>query len=351
MVNLNLVKPLAITFIAAMLIVSLSLGFTQVQAQEPKIVKFEVDKTSVYMGYQGVEIKVYIYAPSRPTITTAKATLTAGLQITVDLSLVELQEATTVTVGNVTYSVKYIVLGRVMIPNAVYPGTATLAIEVSGRVGTTTFSNSTTYRITILGSRFVEEERMSAFRALERVSTIVSIATAIGVDTSNLIKALDEIESMIKEADDKLLTLGAVEEANEMYKKAKLKTEEVYSTVMIGLMETSSEYTNKLNGLLDYTNKLSLALVQYSNITNDAIESLVNNINKLAKQQEDSSKNINNALNSISNSLQSLNNKVDSVAKNQNDVVNAFNGLQIAVTVMGVAVIVAVALMGLRFRK
>lgn len=368
MVNLKSIKSLAITLIAAMLIVSLSLGFTQVQAQAPRVVKFEVDKTSVYMGYQGIEIKAYVHAATRPTITVARATLMAGLQIIVNLSLVELQEATTITVGNVPYRIKYIILGRVMIPQAVYPGAATLRVEVSGRVGADTFSNSTTYRITILSSRFVEEERMSAYRALERINTIVSIATALGVDTSNVAKALSEIEAMIKEADEKLLTLGEVDEANQMYTNAKLKTEEVYSALMIGLTSVSSkldgvisnvnalsekvsEHSNKLDGVLDYVNKLSFALAQYSSTTNDAIESLVDNVNKLAKQQEDSSKNINTALNSISNTLQSLNDKVDNMAKNQDNIVSAFNGLQMAVLVLGVAVVVAVALMGLRFRK
>ncbi|MEM1646659.1 MAG: hypothetical protein QXL96_12585 [Ignisphaera sp.] len=372
MMNLKIIKSLALTLIVVMVITSLGLGFTEVQAQAPKVVKFEIDKTSVYMGYQGVEIKAYIYAPSRPTITLARATLIAGLQIVVNLSLVELAEPTTITIGNITYNIRYIVLGRVMIPHAVYPGVATLRVEVSGRVGADAFSNTTTYRITILSSRFVEEERMDVYRLLERVNTVVSIASALGVDTTNAIKTLGDIEAMIKEADSRLLTLGEVDEANEIYKNAKHKIDEVYSLVMLGLSSVSRELSrkldsvinnvdslsatvaeqiNKLDGVVDYTNKLSLALAQYSSTTNDAIKSLSDYVSKLAKQQEDSSKNINNVLNEISNSIQSLNNKVDSMAKNHNDVVNALNSLQLAVTVMGVAVIVAIALMGLRFRK
>lgn len=372
MANLKLIRSLSVTLIVIMAVTSLSLGFTQVYAQAPKVVKFEIDKTSVYMGYQGVEIKAYIYAPSRPTITLARATLTAGLQIIVNLSLVELTDPTTITIGNITYSIRYIVLGRVMIPQAVYPGVATLRVEISGRVGADTFSNTTTYRITILSSRFVEEERMSAYRSLERVNTIVSIASALGVDTANAIKTLSDIEAMIKEADDRLLTLGEVDEANEIYKNAKQKIDEVYSSVMLGLSlvsrelsrkldnvinnvdslsTTVAEQTNKLDGAIDYVNKLSLALAQYSSTTNDAIKSLADYVNKLAKQQDDSSKNINAVLNSISNNVQSLNNKVDNLAKNQDNIVNAFNSLQIAITIMGIAVVIAIAITSLRFRK
>jgi len=400
------------------------------QAESPKVVKFEIDKTSVYAGYQGIEVKAYIYTPIDPVtgapiparVSIARATLMAGLTITLNLTFIELQDIESITVKGVTYNVTYIVLGRIMVPEAVYPGSAMLRVEVVGTAGTMQFSNSTTFRITVMSSKFVEEDRMNAYRAYERVSILTFIASAQGVDVSKAMDTLSQLESMLKDADSKLMVMGEVKEASDLYKSVVSKAEELSSALLLELVrvsrETSSALNNlntklnnvetyvknvesaltkyldsvttyvknvesaltrysdetskaistlsdnlnalakqqedtakRLDGVIDYVNNLGSALSQYSSETNKVIESLSKDLNALAKQQEDTAKSLNAAVNTLSGSISTLNNKVDDLAQLQNKLVSMMNNLQISIVVLGVAILIAIAIIALRARR
>jgi predicted nucleic acid-binding Zn-ribbon protein len=388
----------------------------------PKVVKFEIDKTSIYAGYQAIEVKAYIYAPATPRLSIARATLIAGLTITVNLTLTELLEAIPITVKNVTYDVKYIAIGRVIVPEAVYPGIALLRVEVEGVAAGTSFSNSTRYRVTIMSSKFVEEDRVNAYRAYERASILTFVASAQGVDVSKAMETLRELEAMLKDADSKLLTLGEVEEASALYKHVVSKAEELLSSLLLELTKISRETTTTLNnlntkisnveayvknvessltryldaltsyvrtlesaltrysdetskaistlvdslnalakqqedtakrltGVIDYVNDLGSALSQYASETNKVVESLSKDLNVLAKQHEDNVKSLNTAINTLSGSLSSLNNKVDNLAQSQNILISMVNNLQISIVVLGVAILIATAIIALRVRR
>jgi len=382
------------------------------QVESPKVVKFEIDKTSVYAGYQGIEVKAYIYTPIDPVtrepiparVSIARATLMAGLTITLNLTFIALQDIESITVKGVTYNVKYIVLGRIMVPEAVYPGSAMLRVEVVGTAGTMQFSNSTTFRITVMSSKFVEEDRMNAYRAYERVSILTFIASAQGVDVSKAMDTLSQLESMLKDADSKLMVMGEVKEASDLYKSVVSKAEELSSALLLELVrvsrETSSALNNlntkldnvetyvknvesaltrysdetskaistlsdnlnalakqqedtakRLDGVIDYVNNLGSALSQYSSETNKVIESLSKDLNALAKQQEDTAKSLNAAVNTLSGSISTLNNKVGDLAQLQNKLVSMMNNLQISIVVLGVAILIAIAIIALRARR
>lgn len=374
----------------------------------PKVVKFSLDKTTVYMGYQSIEVKAYIYAPVAPRLTLAMATLISGLTVTVNLTLTELLEAEPITVGGITYNVKYVALGKVAVPDAVYPGIALLKVEVEGVARGITFRNSTTFKITILSSRFIEEERISAYRAFERVSILTFIASALGIDVSKAIEALDQLEAMLKEADSRFIAMGEVDEASTLYKTIILKSDELSSSLLVEMAKVSRDTANsitkleerlnavsnslsnrldsltkfsedlakmlegyadsssralstlndqvntlntKFGGVIDYVNDLGVALTQYSAETNKAIETLSKNLNTLVKQQEDTAKNLNTAIEVLSSSIDTLNNKIESLAQSQNSVITTLNNLQLSLIILSVAVLIAITLVILRIKR
>lgn len=401
---------IAILILVTMIFISIT-ALPALNAQTglpPKVVKFSIDRTTVYMGYQSIEVRAYIYAPKTPKLTLARATLIAGLTVAINLTLTELQEAEPITVGNITYNVNYIALGRVAIPDAVYPGIAILRVEVEGAVDDTTFRNSTTFKITILSSKFIEEERVSAYRAFERVSILTLIASALGVDTSKAMEALDQLEAMLEEADLRFIAVGEVEEALTLYRAIISKSDELSSSLLVELTRISRDtassiarleerlntvsnslsnrldsltkfsedlaemlesyadstgqalstlndqvntLSSKLGGVIDYINDLGVVLARYSAETSKAIETLSKDLNVLAKQQEDTAKNLNVAMNVLSNSVNTLNNKVESLTQSQSSIVLMLNNLQLSLMVLGIAILITIVLIVLKIKR
>jgi len=344
-------------------------------AQPIGVVKFEIDRTTVYNKYQYIEVKAYLYGA--PTITRAEASLIAGITVVTNLTLTVLMEPIEVDGVPVTR----VLIGRVFVPEAAYVGPALLRIIVEGTFAGTPFSNSTTYMITILSSRFVEEQRLSAQRAYDRALLLIQLGTIYGINVTKAMETLNHIESVLSEADI-LLLLGDVEGASDLYTYAKTKAEELVSSLLVEIVtvhrsilssldelkrrtstleeattklanETSmaimglssemsrlAEYqvntSRRLDAMVMYINDLVTALANYTTKTSSAIEELTKSAITLSKQQE----NITTNLNALRTSIEELNSKVDSTSKSQSDMATLINNLQMSITAFAVLILI-----------
>jgi methyl-accepting chemotaxis protein len=345
-------------------------------AQPIGVVKFEIDRKTVYTKYQYIEVKAYLYGA--PTITRAEASLIAGITVVTNLTLTVLMEP--IEVDGVLVS--RVLIGRVFVPEAAYVGPALLRVIVEGTFAGTPFSNSTVFTITVLSSRFVEEERFSAQRAYDRALLLIQLGTIYGIDVTKAMETLNHIESVLSEADT-LLLLGDVESASNLYTYAKTKAEELVSSLLVEIVtvhrsilssldeltrrtstleeattklanETSmaitglssemsrlAEYqvniSRRLDGMVIYVNELVTTLANYTTKTSSAIEELTKSAISLSKQQE----NITTNLNALRTSIEELNSKVDSTSQSQSDMTTLVNNLQISIIILAIMVLIA----------
>jgi prefoldin subunit 5 len=374
-------RTLATTLLLALVLTPAILEVTY--AQPTGVVKFEIDRTIVYNRYQYIEVKAYLRGT--PTITRAEATLIAGITVVTTLTLTVLAEPIEVEGVPVTR----VLIGRVFVPEAAYIGPALLRVVVEGTVGGTPFSNSTEFRITILSSRFVEEERLSAQRAYDRALLLVQLGIIYGINVTKAMESLEDIESVLSEADI-LLFLGDVEGASSLYAYAREKAEELISSLLVEIVtvhrsisssldelrirtsaleeatirlanetgmaitELSSEIallakyqentSSRLDGVIEYINKLVAGLANYTAKTSSAIEDLTKSAIILSRQQE----NITANLNALGKSIEELNKKVDSTAQSQSDMIALVNNLQMSIVVLAVMVLIAVIIVAVR---
>ncbi len=379
-------RTLATTLLLA-LILTPAILFEVTYAQPIGVVKFEIDRTIVYNKYQYIEVKAYLYHVERvvPTITRAEATLIAGITVVTTLTLTELTEP--IVVDNAT--VTRVLIGRVFVPEAAYIGPALLRVVVEGTYGGVPFSNSTEFRITILSSRFVEEERLSAQRAYDRALLLVQLGMIYGIDVTKAMELLKDIESALSEADI-LLLMGDVEGASSLYTYAREKAEELISSLLVEIItvhrsilsllgelrvrtsaleeatirlanETGMAITGlsseivrlaryqentsrRLDAVIMYINDLVAGLANYTAKTSSAIEELTKSAITLSRQQE----NITANLNALRTSIEELNKKVDSTAQSQRDMVTLVNNLQMSIVVLAVMVLIAVIIVAVR---
>jgi methyl-accepting chemotaxis protein len=292
-----------------------------------------------------------------------------------------------IEVNNV--SVTRVLIGRVFVPEAAYIGPARLRVVVEGTVGGVPFSNSTEFMITILSSRFVEEERLSAQRAYDRALLLVQLGIIYGINVTKAMELLKHIESVLSEADT-LLLIGDVEGASSLYTYARAKAEELISSLLVEIVtvhrsisssldelrvrtsaleeatirlanETGMAITGlsseiarlakyqentsrRLDGVIEYINKLVAGLANYTAKTSSAIEELTKSAITLSRQQE----NITANLNALRTSIEELNKKVDSTAKSQSDMIALVNNLQMSIVVLAVTVLIAVVIVAVR---
>jgi hypothetical protein len=374
-------RTLATTLLLALILTPAIFEVTY--AQPRGVVKFEIDRTIVYNKYQYIEVKAYLYGA--PTITRAEATLIAGITVVTTLTLTVLIEPIEVDGVPVTR----VLIGRVFVPEAAYIGPALLRVVVEGTVGGAPFSNSTEFRITILSSRFVEEERLSAQRAYDRALLLVQLGMIYGINVTRAMESLKDIESVLGEA-DKLLLIGDVEGASSLYTYAREKAEELISSLLVEIVTVHRSILSSLDELRVRTSALEEATIRLANETGMAITGLSSEIARLAKYQENTSRrldavityinelvaglanytaktssaieeltksaitlsrqqeNITTNLNALRTSIEELNSKVDSTAKSQSDMIALVNSLQMSIVVLAVMVLIAVIIVAAR---
>ena len=374
-------RTLATTLLLALILTPAIFEVTY--AQPIGVVKFEIDRTIVYNKYQYIEVKAYLYGA--PTITRAEATLIAGITVVTTLTLTVLIEPIEVDGVPVTR----VLIGRVFVPEAAYIGPALLRVVVEGTDGGVPFSNSTEFSITILSSRFVEEERLSAQRAYDRALLLVQLGIIYGIDVTKAMELLKDIESVLSEA-DKLLLIGDVEGASSLYTYAREKAEELISSLLVEIVTVHRSILSSLDELRVRTSALEEATIRLANETGMAITGLSSEIARLAKYQEDTSRrldgviiyinelvaslanytaktssaieeltksaitlsrqqeNIVTNLNALRTSIEELNSKVDSTAQSQSDMIALVNNLQMSIVVLAVMVLIAVIIVAAR---
>ena len=215
---------LLLLVLATSLVVSY-VASAQAWKEEPSwVIRLDLSRTTVYRGYQWVEVVAYIHTGltvddtiPRPTVTVSRVTLSAGIEITLPLTLVTLISPTTVVVGDKTYTVQYLVIGRVTVPESAYTGKGTLRVEVSGRAAGRDFSFTRTITLEIADHRPVLAAKTETYAAIERVRAVVSLASALGVDVTGFVKELRGLEEEYSLATERLELYGEVEEALRLY--------------------------------------------------------------------------------------------------------------------------------------
>ncbi|MEM4622404.1 MAG: hypothetical protein QW130_07025, partial [Sulfolobales archaeon] len=273
----------------------------------------------VYRGYQWVEVVAYIYTGEetpRPTLTKATATLTAGITMTLSMPLVELYTPTTVTIDGVDYTVKYLAIVRVFIPEAVYTGKGTLRIEITGRAAGVDFTFTRDITLEIADHRPILATVTEAQAALERVRAVVTLASALGVDTAGYVKELSSIEDTLRSAKDRLEVYGEVDEALLMYRDAVASLYSLEASVVsalavkYGALESSvasleASLTQTIEGLEDLSKALASSIAQLEKSIEEVSKSSMNAVSALAKQLEDYSKKVDQSLESFAVSVDS----------------------------------------------
>jgi methyl-accepting chemotaxis protein len=285
----------------------------QAWKEEPSwVIKLDVSRTTVYRGYQWVEVVAYIHTglteddtiPS-PTVTVSRVTLSAGIEITLPLTLVTLMSPTTVVVGNKTYTVQYLVIGRVTVPESAYTGKGTLKVEVSGRAAGRDFSFTRTITLEIADHRPVLAAKTETYAAIERVRAVVSLASALGVDVTGFVKELRGLEEEYSLATERLEVYGEVEEALKLYKDIASRLSYIEAGVVASL-------ASRYSALVAKVDTIDASLKQTMKAVEDLSKSLASSVADLQKAISDTSKASLNAVATLATQLADYSKKVDS---------------------------------------
>ena len=360
--------------IVLLLALSMLLPATTAQEETPRVVKFEVDKTTVYRGYQLIEIKAYILTQRRPSVE-ATATLNAGVVVKAELDTVRLAAPTEVQVGNETYSIRYIAIGRIFVPESATVGRAVLEVVVNGTAGDYEIFNETTFEITILNHVPIELARFNSYLALTRVKALLQAAQALGIDVGAEAEKTSALEQELATADDALFVRGEVETALSTYESVASELDALASSIITKLSAIAGQLSSlatdvsalggRISSLEDSVSSLATAFETFSAETRDALDSLTgalqsyaeaiqkfseatsstlvglsNQVSSLSSSIDTLSKNTDKAINSLSGAVSSLNSKVDSLYETQKNIAGAIGSLQTAMIVVVVVLLV-----------
>jgi len=271
------------------------------------VVKLDVSRTTVYRGYQWIEVVAYIYTgeePDRPTLTVSRAILSAGIELTLPLALVELYTPTTIVVDGVEYTIGYLVIGRITVPESAYTGKGTLKIEISGRAAGQEFSFTRTITLEIADHRPVLAAKTETYAAIERVRAIVSLASALGVDVSGFVEELKGIEDEYSLATERLELYGEVDEALSLYRGIASKLSYVEASVIASL-------ATKYGALVTKVDTIDASLKQTTKAVEDLSKSLAASVADLQKAISDTSKASLDAVAALATQLSDYTKKVD----------------------------------------
>ncbi|MEM4921686.1 MAG: hypothetical protein QXU65_01630 [Sulfolobales archaeon] len=303
---------------AALVLIALSASAIPASAQvSVGVIKLDISRTTVYRGYQWVEVVAYIYTGEdtpRPSLTKATATLTAGITMTLPMALVELYAPTTVTIDGVDYTVKYLTIVRITIPEAAYTGKGTLRIEIAGRAAGVDFTFTRDITLEIVDHRPILATITEAQAALERVRAVVILASALGVDTAGYVKELSSIEDAVRSARERLEIYGEVDEALLMYRDAiaslySLEASVVSALAMkYGALESrvtllEASLTQTIKSLEDLSKDLASSIAQLEESIGEVSKWSADAVSALAKQLEDYSRKVDLSLSSFAASV------------------------------------------------
>lgn len=302
-------------------VIVLSVAVLPVSAQKRiGVVKLDVSRTVVYRGYQWVEVVAYIYTgdtPARPTLTRATATLTAGLTLSMPLTLVELISPTTIKVDGVEYIVQFLALVRVPVPEAMFTGKGTLRIDIAGRAAGVDFTLVRDIALEIADHRPVLLARTEVMIALERVRAVVTLASALGVDISGYMKELSVIEGTIAGASERLDLYGEVDEALSLYKEALASLSSLegriistlairYGTIESRISLLEGSLTQTIRSVEDLSKTLATTIAQLEKGLEDVSKRSMDAVSALARHMEDYSKKIDESLSTLARSVDSV---------------------------------------------
>jgi len=282
--------------------------FSPALAQQPiGIIKFDVSRTTVYRGYQWVEVVAYVYTGEdtpAPTISKANAVLTAGISLTIPMSLVSLYTPTTLTIEGKEYTVKYLLMARVFVPESAYTGKGTLKVEIEGKAAGQSFTFTKTVDLEIADHRPVDAAKAEALVALGQVRAVVTLASALGVDVSGFTKELSTIESSVSEATTRLEVYGEVDEAMDMYRAATASLATLQAKVISALAVRYGSLESKVSSM-------NASLTQTIKSVEDLSKNLATSVKQLEDAIEKSSKASMDAVAAIATQLQDYTKKVD----------------------------------------
>lgn len=362
--------------LVSILLIALSLVLVpnEVRSQEiPSVVAVELDKTTVYRGYQWIEVTAYVYIPPGGSIVSlvGGANLSAGIVTFTPLAWISLTSPVIKTVGNVSYEIRNLLIARIQVPFGAIAGRGELLVSISlvARVGNTTYSPSYTYRfpITILDHTVVERTRTEAQVRLENARTVVSLLEAVGgITLTDLRSAINNLSDAFERADALLYQEGDVGRALSIYESIMRDSTGVVSQAIAVFIARQREASISLeNRLLNIEGNITAANTRISALER-SVESAANairtneaSIRSIAQALANYSNTINQYLSTLDRSIVDTNRKIDSLSQALSSSLNnmstnikerldsfssALSTVQLALVVLAVVMLVGFAL-------
>ncbi|MEM4970431.1 MAG: hypothetical protein QXE01_04175 [Sulfolobales archaeon] len=364
----------------ALLILALAMYIPRgVEAQalaEPSVIAVDLDKRTVYRGYQWVEVTAYIYIPPGGSIVSLSgvANLSAGITTITPLAWVQPVSPVTKVVGNVSYSISNLLTARIHIPYGAIAGRGELVVSISlvARVGNTTYTPSYVFRfpITILDHTPVERTRTEAQIRLENARTVLSLLEAVsGVSMPDLKAMLDNLSARFDRADVLLYEEGDVDRALSMYGDVIRDSTGIVSQAIALFLSKQRESSLALESRLSRIEaNISSSIARISALERsvasaaEAIRTNEASIRSLASALANYSNTINTYLSTLDKSIIDTNRKIDTLAQTINAAIgnmstginnrlnslsSALSQVQLAIVVVAVMMLISIAIVGI----
>jgi hypothetical protein len=325
--------------LVSVLLIALSLVLVphEVRSQEiPSVVAVELDKTTVYRGYQWIEVTAYVYIPPGGSIVSlaGSANLSAGIVTFTPLARISLTAPVIKTVGNVSYEIRNLLIARIQVPFGALAGRGELLVSISlvARVGDTTYSPNYTYRfpITILDHTVVERTRAEAQVKLENARTVVSLLETVGgITFTDLRDVISNLSNAFDRADVLLYQEGDVGRALSMYESIMRDSSGVVSQAIAVFIARQREAGISLERrLLNIEGNITTANTRISALER-SVESAANairtnevSIRSIAQALANYSNTINQYLSTLDRSIIDTNRKIDTLSQSLSSSLN-----------------------------
>ena len=281
------------------------------------VIKLDVSRTTVYRGYQWVEVVAYLYTGegvASPSLTKATATLTAGITMTLPMSLLSLYTPTTIVVDGVEYTIGYLLVARVFVPESAYTGRGTLKIEIEGKAAGVSFTYTKDIALEIADHRPVVATKTEVQAALERVRAVITLASALGVDVTKFSEELSAVENSVATATERLELYGEVDEAISLYREALSSLASIEARAVSALATRYGGLESKVSALdaslaqtvkavEDLSKSVAASVSQLEKSIGDVAKASMDAVAALAKQLEDYSKKVDQSLATLATSV------------------------------------------------
>jgi hypothetical protein len=347
---------------------------------EPSVIAVDLDKRTVYRGYQWIEVTAYIYIPPGGSIVSLSgvANLSAGIATTTPLAWVMPASPVIKVVGNVSYSISNLLTARIQIPYGAVAGRGELVISISlvARVGDATYTPSYVFRlpISILDHTPVERTRAEAQVRLENARTVVSLLEAVGgVSMPDLKASLDNLSARFDRADVLLYEEGEVDRALSIYGDVIRDSAGIVSQAIVLFLSKQRESSLALEARLSRIEaNVSSSMARITALERsvesaaEAIRTSEASIRSLASALANYSNAINDYLSTLDKSIVDTNRKIDNLAQTFNmaigdvstDINNRLNNLssalsqvQLAIVIVAIMMLISIAIVGMLRRR